>query len=222
MKKFCDNCGNEIKENQSFCDKCGKKVETDISENNLNKKGNIINKKTIIIAISVLVLLVIGFVIKGNIDEKNKIQELKQSTQEYKDKAFTFSFEVLSSLADIESVGNDVKTYWYDYIYNDKYSSIDDAVDKALEDNKDKVTTIKNNKETIEKDYKFLLKVPDESNSELLEIQKAVKDLYNDYYDFYDVVITPTGNYNSFTSDFSSLDSSGVKKYNYLNSLLGY
>lgn len=226
--KFCDKCGNKLEKGQEFCSKCGKKNDEkkdskEIVETETKKKSSI--KTILIIAIiSVLVIggLVAGIIIKNNNDKAKAKEELEQAVEKYKKDAYSFGYETLSSLADIESVGNDVKTYWHDYIYESKYSSIDDAVDKALEKNSELINKINDEKKTIEKDYKVLLKVPDESDSELNEIKQAVKDLYNDYYDFYDVVITPTGNYTTFTSDFSRLDSSGVKKYNTLNSLLGY
>lgn len=226
--KYCDKCGNKLEREQEFCSKCGKKIELkkdskEIVENEVKMSTSI--KNIIIIAIiSVLVIggLVAGIIIKNNNNKLKAKEELEQAVEKYKKDAYSFGYETLSSLADIESVGNDIKTYWYDYIYESKYSSIDDAVDKALDKNSELINRIDDKKKLIEKDYKVLLKVPDESNSELNEIKQAVKDLYNDYYDFYDVVITPTGNYKTFISDFYRLDSSGVKKYNTLNSLLGY
>lgn len=222
-KKFCDKCGNELKKGQVFCDKCGNKI---VEENDLNKVVETDTKKKSsikIIIIAIISVIVIAGIITGIIIKSNKEKEqLERSIETYKLKAYSFGFETLSSLANIETVGNDVKTYWHDYIYESKYSSIDDAVDKALEKNSELIDKINDEKREIEKDYKSLLKVPDENDSELNEIKQAVKDLYNDYYDFYDVVITPTGNYTTFTSDFSRLDSSGVKKYNNLKSLLGY
>jgi DNA-directed RNA polymerase subunit M/transcription elongation factor TFIIS len=223
--KFCDKCGSKLEKGQEFCSKCGKKNKVKDDSNEAKEKNKNRTKNIIIIAIvSVLVIvgLVIGIIIKNNNDKQRAKEELEQAVEKYKSDAYSFGYETLSSLADIESVGNDVKSYWYDYIYEDKYSSINDAVDKALEKNSELIETINDEKKSIEKDYKVLLNVPDENNSELNEIKDAVKDLYNDYYDFYDVVITPTGNYTSFTSDFSRLDSSGLKKYNTLNTLLGY
>jgi DNA-directed RNA polymerase subunit M/transcription elongation factor TFIIS len=223
--KFCDKCGSKLEKGQEFCSKCGKKNKVKDDSNEAKEKNKNRTKNIIIIDIvSVLVIvgLVIGIIIKNNNDKQRAKEELEQAVEKYKSDAYSFGYETLSSLADIESVGNDVKSYWYDYIYEDKYSSINDAVDKALEKNSELIETINDEKKSIEKDYKVLLNVPDENNSELNEIKDAVKDLYNDYYDFYDVVITPTGNYTSFTSDFSRLDSSGLKKYNTLNTLLGY
>ncbi len=229
--KFCDKCGNKLEKGQEFCPKCGKKTvdnnkKESVKENDIVSQDNKKSKRGIIIGAIVAVLLIAGLVtgiiIKNNNDKAKAKEELEKAVERYKLDAYSFGFETLSSLADIENVGNDVKSYWYDYIYNDKYSSIDDAVDKALEKNSELIKKIDDKKKDIERDYKALLKVPDENNSELNEIKQAVKDLYNDYYDFYDVVITPTGNYTTFTSDFSRLDSSGVKKYNSLNSLLGY
>ena len=219
--KFCDKCGNKLEEGQKFCSKCGKKSEV----KNVSKKVK--NEIKIIIIIAIISVIVIGGLIAGVIIKNNNYkikakEELEKLVEKYKKDAYSFCYETLSSLADIELVGNDVKTYWHDYIYESKYSSIDDAVDKALEKNSEIINKINDEKKIIEKDYKILLKVPDEGDSELNEIKQAVKDLYNDYYDFYDVVITPTGNYTTFISDFSRLDSSAVKKYDTLNLLLSY
>lgn len=142
--KFCDKCGNKLEKGQEFCPKCGKKTvdnnkKESVKENDIVSQDNKKSKKGIIIGAIVAVLLIAGLVtgiiIKNNNDKAKAKEELEKAVERYKLDAYFFGFETLSSLADIENVGNDVKSYWYDYIYNDKYSSIDDAVDKALEKN---------------------------------------------------------------------------------------
>lgn len=39
MAKFCQNCGNELKENQEICLKCGVKVSNSTTSNNPNAKS---------------------------------------------------------------------------------------------------------------------------------------------------------------------------------------
>lgn len=184
-----------------------------------NGKKRLIN---IIVLIAIIILLFSAGVIVKNYYDIKQEEKMKQSIEKYKKDAYLFNFEVLSSLADIEKVGNDINSYWFDYIYEDKYSSVNDAVGKALEKNEELIDKIDSEKEKIEEYYEFLQKVPDVNNKELSEIYKAINDLYSDYCKFYNVVINPTGNYQSFHYDFTQLDSSGVKKYRYLNSLLGY
>ena len=229
--KFCEKCGNKLEEGQEFCSKCGNKFT--ITQNDDGTKNMKSNKKNIItiVIISVLIIcgIVAGLIIKNNNDKERAKEELERAKEEleksiekYKSDAFTFGVDVLISLTNLESVGNDIKSYWYDFIYEDKYSSINDAVDKALEKNKNIIDSLSTDREKIEKDYKSLLKLPDENNSELIEIKEAIKDLYSDYYDFYELVVTPSGNYTKFSSEFLRLDSSGLKKYNALSDLLGY
>lgn len=219
-KKFCENCGQPLESDQDVCLSCGSKLEKPVEKKSKNKKV------AIIVAVVVSILLVagiaLGVILKIKNDEIKKQEALQEAVKQYKEDAYLFNLSMLISLADIETVGNDISSYWKDYIYNKKYLSVDDAVQSALNKNKSLIETINKNKITIESDYKKLLSLPDENDSELIEIKAKIKELYSEYYDFYDIVITPTGNYNSFRTEFTSHDGSAIKKYDELNTLLGH
>ncbi len=92
----------------------------------------------------------------------------------------------------IDVVADDYYSYWYDAIYNDKYSgNINIALAYANIDNEDNIKKIKENDRTISDLYK---KVKDTSLSDLI---REVMTTYSDYYEF---VIEISGSFNSYSS----------------------
>lgn len=76
MKKFCSNCGNELREDAKFCDKCGQKtdiinnefiLENENSPNKIKPK----RKKGCLIAILIIILIPIFLGVLGAILSKN-------------------------------------------------------------------------------------------------------------------------------------------------------
>lgn len=205
---------NELEENLEE-----KQENYEVNATESKSAKNITVKKKNILIISIIIFIVIIAVVAGVLI---RINSVKKATEEYKANAHTFTITVLSSLADMEKVGNDISSYWHDYIFNKKYTSVNDAVSKALNKNVTLVGTVKQDKSKIEAQYQLLLKLPNETDSELIEIKDAVKELYDAYYDFYDTVITPSGSYIEFNAAFSEIDNRAIKKYNNLKNLLEY
>ena len=120
----------------------------------------------------------------------------------------------------LENIGNDIKSYWHDSIWEDKYNSdIDTAISQALKDNKENVQIALENKNSMSNIYNKI------KHSECYsiycdEVKDTVEKAYNYYLDFYTIATSPTGNYNSYTSDFASIDSNVVKSYNDMRDLI--
>ena len=138
---------------------------------------------------------------------------------DYYSTAKVFADNILESGIKLENVGNDIKTYWSDYIYEDKYDSIDDAVDKALNDNSDNIILLKSNHLTIKSYYSELLICPDNCKN-CDDIKQKVEDTYNVYKKMYDLILSPSGNYINFTNDFREYDAEIVDKYEELTTYL--
>ena len=138
----------------------------------------------------------------------------------YKRDAENFCDEVLSAAANLEDVGNEVKSEWHDYIYDtwSSYDSVDEAVDGAHENMSSEVDAAISSKDEIDKMYNKLKK-PANKNEELVEICEAVKNLYEEYENLYEIVINPWGNYNDFSDDFRNYDGSTVDAYEELKDL---
>ena len=221
----CGNCGAELQDGQAFCPKCGHKAGVTIDSNvnaaisqfnaNIDKKKKKSKALPIILAIVLAVAAVFGGITYSIVQEKRAEEAERQrqaAIDAYIEDAQSFYIKVLSSGSTMEDTGNEIKTAWTAYVnskyYNGKkYYSVDSAIAAAQSVEKSNITKVKNAHSSIESLYKKLLTVPDASNQELTEIKNAVKAAYKAYQDMYDCVITPSGNYNSWTAEFKDVDS---------------
>lgn len=221
FKKLCSNCKTELQEGQAFCPSCGQKNTDEIAQatssieqfnQNIINNGTKANKKKKIFSV-IGIVLVIAAVISYFVFQNMKVSE-------YKENAKTFCSTVLSSAANLEGIGNEIQSEWHDYIYDrwSIYDSIDEAVAGALSNKSDEIAKAKAEKIIIDGLYSKLKK-PVNKSDEIEELCEAVKVLYDEYEDFYDCVTDPSGNYNSFKSEFGELDSSTVDAYEDLKDL---
>lgn len=142
-------------------------------------------KKTISLFLSILfiVTLLTGCNFSNALSKNN-------NEQEYHDLVYETQ-ELLDIVAD------DIYSYWYDCIYNDKYNeNINLAILYAQMDNEENITKIKENNDKIKELYS---KVKD---GELKSETKAVMQAYNDYYSF---VMEVSGSFNSFSANKETL-----------------
>lgn len=217
-KNICGHCGAELVEGQEFCGKCGTKAGIKINADtnaaidqfnaNLEKKKNKSKILPVIIAVIVAIVAIGGYFTYAGIQEKN----MEEAVEQYIEDASSFYTKVLSSGGTMESIGNEIKTSWRAYVTSTRYNgvryySVDSAIAAAQSYKSSAISTVKASNSTIEALYRDLLVVPDTDDQELLEIKQAVKEVYEAYKDMYDCVITPSGNYNTWTSEFSSVDS---------------
>lgn len=92
----------------------------------------------------------------------------------------------------LDIVADDIYSYWYDCIYEDKYlENITYAVACAKSDNEANLNTIEENTTKIKKLYKEIKE--GKSSSEA----KAVMQAYNDYYT---LVVEVSGSFNSYSA----------------------
>lgn len=97
----------------------------------------------------------------------------------------------------LDIVAEDVYSYWYDAIYNDKYNNdIDYAILYALEDNQDYIDKIEANDSKLNSLYKEL------RDGKLSTEIKAVMTAYLDYYEF---AINVSGSFSSYKENIDPL-----------------
>ena len=106
-------------------------------------------------------------------------------------------YEKVSEAQDcLDTLADAIYQNWYDYVYNHKYSSIDNAVLLAFIDHEEEYDRI----EELDEEIKVLFnKVKDGSASSQV---KAVMSAYSDYYEF---VVNVSGSFNSYSSSKESL-----------------
>lgn len=197
--KKCKYCQSEIDEKATICPICKKKQ---------NKK---MTKKKFIVLIVILCIIIFSIIdISNHIKESNeelKRIEIMSTVSELKKKANMFTLDILINGANLESVGNDVLSYWYDTIWEDKFDDINVAVQTALSDNEELLDEIELYHNDIKDDYKVLMDYDENLDNEILEIKEALESIYESYYNLYNIVTDPTGNYNSFRDNFSDASS---------------
>ena len=92
----------------------------------------------------------------------------------------------------LDTVADDIYSYWYDCIYKDKYlEDISYAVACAKRDNQDNLNTIEANTTKIKSLYKEV------KDGKLSAEIKAVMQAYNDYYT---LVVEVSGSFNSYSA----------------------
>ncbi len=124
-----------------------------------------------------IVTILSASMLTGCDDDKKKVSEFYDDVM--------FSHEYLCEVSDA------IYDYWYDAIYNDKYSEdINIAIAAALADNADKVSVIKIHDLSIRELYKEI------KDSDLSEEIKAVIYAYSDLYEF---TINVSGSFKSFS-----------------------
>ena len=92
----------------------------------------------------------------------------------------------------LDIVADDIYSYWYDCIYEDKYrEDISYAVACAKSDNEENINTIEENTTKIKDLY---TKIKD---GKLASEAKAVMQAYNDYYT---LIVEVSGSFNSYSA----------------------
>lgn len=129
---FCVKCGNEIKENEKFCTKCGRKINNDTEHiNNViqdKSKPSNSSRKTNIIIISIIIIFIIILGIIMNVLLNNKKKNTENITENVVDKIKKEDFRL----------DNTAET---GITYNINLNEIQQALDKACDENKIKKFT---------------------------------------------------------------------------------
>ena len=133
-------------------------------------------KKIVSFALALIMLL--GAFVLSSCSNTKKEEEFYNLVDETKD------------LLDI--VADDIYSYWYDCIYEDKYlENISYAVACAKSDNEENINTIEENTTKIKDLYKEI------KDGKLGSEAKAVMQAYNDYYT---LVVEVSGSFQSYSA----------------------
>ena len=96
----------------------------------------------------------------------------------------------------LDEYADDIYSCWYDYIYEDEYSSVDSAILSAMIRNSDNIEIIEANNEQIKELYK---------NAKDGKLESEVKDVMHAYNDYYAFVMEVSGSFNSFSASKETL-----------------
>ena len=208
-KKKCKYCMSEMEEKAKRCPNCRKR----------QNKGNIALVLSLSIGIPiVLALLIIPIVINSNKQNEERKKEL--ANKSYYAKVSDFNIAYLTNCAAFEGIVNDIKSYGHDSIGENKYNGdINEAIAQALADNEEVIGQVKDNKSKMSKYYNDIM-YSDCYSIYCEDIEKNVKEAYSTYLEFYDLAVSPSGNFNTYSDNFSKIDAESIKYYNSINDLL--
>lgn len=176
-------------------------------------------RKAIIAGVCIVIACVIG-VVSFNMAAGNALEEYRSHVKE-------LEVEVLASSANLEGIGNAINSSWHEYVFGSKryngetLTSIDDAVETAQAEQSANITKAKTQSASIDALYSKVKIAPDSNDKEIAAIVADAKQFYSAYQDFYDTVIDVSGNYSTWSKNFSDTDSAVSKAYKQLKIDLG-
>ncbi len=159
------------------------------------------------------------------VKEKEKQDKIKQEKekeekiQSYLDTTVNFAASVLDDAVLLETIGNELQTEWYAFIWESKYSEIGDVIAAIQKSQKENIDTVMTNKTNIDSMWATLMTVPE--NCELESIKSSVDELYDAYVDMYNCVMYSGGlNYEQYTEKFNESDGNAAKAITKLANLV--
>lgn len=221
-KVKCKECGEELAADEVVCHKCGcpTQIESQVEKSN----GRINIKKILIILIALLALVGVLFTVKSSkekarvkAEEAKRLEELKK----YERSLSTITEILLDTATRAEEAGGLIHDVWYNTIY-DKSDPKTDKYTRGHSDFNDSLQALFNSDEfisdliyimesqtTVKNTMKELKNPPEEYEEAYL----ALKDLYEAFFELTNLVTDPSGNLQTFTSDFNEADSAVSKYY---------
>lgn len=241
-KLICEDCGNEIPEGAETCPVCGCPVKVEAEEKpipvylrpktllhkNLYDK---IGKKGIAIGLAaILVLAGGGFTASKAIEKKKAADaaaEAAQISADYKTNYSSAVMAMYTGASKAETCGGLIKKVWYNAIW-DKYNAetskymqkvldFNDALANLFSDSdfSADISSIKSNKDTVQQYMSTLQSPPAEWGN----AYSALEDAYDAYLEIVNIVTSPSGNLQTFSSSFNDAD---TKAATTLEKALGY
>jgi len=153
-------------------------------------------------------------------------QEKEQSVAEYQNRYNKLVADMLNSGASVETQGNIIVQVWNNAIFQkddastDKYTKVNgkfvsdfnDALGNLFRDPEftKEMSQIVSDRDQIKLDMKEMTNPPDGYE----EAYQNLKEFYEEYLAFSDIVINCNGSLESFSNSFNEADSELIKKYN--------
>ena len=215
---ICEECGAEIPQGADSCPNCGCPVPVDGEENTeapqkVELTSVKIPKLDQIAAISLI------------------ISQMRQATAaqlsaDYSENISTVSAAILSSAIQTEEAGNLIHDVWYNCIFEENdpetneytrpngyyLDDFNDALANLFSDEtfSQQLSSIKNDQETVTD----LMRKMSDPPEEFEDAYEALRELFDAYTEFTNLVINPSGNLQTFTSNFNDADSALLNCYN--------
>ena len=196
----CPECGKEVSSQLRKCNNCGYKLKR-IDK----KKRNVF----IVIFCVIIMLTIVGFILLHN-NQDNINREYRELLVEAGEKIYTNGLIAESYCYDISKV-------WYNTIFKKSDSEYDiytksgyyiknfnsdfsKSVYNYLTMNSDDINELKTEQQEIEK---VVLKLQEKPNEEYKDAYNKLIEMYGSFNNLVEQVISPSGNYSSYSSKYN-------------------
>lgn len=231
---ICEECGAEIPQGADSCPNCGCPVPVDGEENTeAPQKVELTSvkipkldqrKKKIVVGSIIGVIVLIAAI--SLIISQMRQATAAQLSADYSENISTVSAAILSSAIQTEEAGNLIHDVWYNCIFEENdpetneytrpngyyLDDFNDALANLFSDEtfSQQLSSIKNDQETVTD----LMRKMSDPPEEFEDAYEALRELYDAYTEFTNLVINPSGNLQTFTSNFNDADSALLNCYN--------
>ena len=231
---ICEECGAEIPQGADSCPNCGCPVPVDGEENTEApqkveltsvKIPKLDQRKKKIVVGSIIGVIVLIAVISLIISQMRQATAAQLSA-DYSENISTVSAAILSSAIQTEEAGNLIHDVWYNCIFEENdpetneytrpngyyLDDFNDALANLFSDEtfSQQLSSIKNDQETVTD----LMRKMSDPPEEFEDAYEALRELFDAYTEFTNLVINPSGNLQTFTSNFNDADSALLNCYN--------
>ena len=231
---ICEECGAEIPQGADSCPNCGCPVPVDGEENTeAPQKVELTSvkipkldqrKKKIVVGSIIGVIVLIAAI--SLIISQMRQATAAQLSADYSENISTVSAAILSSAIQTEEAGNLIHDVWYNCIFEENdpetneytrpngyyLDDFNDALANLFSDEtfSQQLSSIKNDQETVTD----LMRKMSDPPEEFEDAYEALRELFDAYTEFTNLVISPSGNLQTFTSNFNDADSALLNCYN--------
>ena len=231
---ICEECGAEIPQGADSCPNCGCPVPVDGEENTeAPQKVELTSvkipkldqrKKKIVVGSIIGVIVLIAAI--SLIISQMRQATAAQLSADYSENISTVSAAILSSAIQTEEAGNLIHDVWYNCIFEENdpetneytrpngyyLDDFNDALANLFSDEtfSQQLSSIKNDQETVTD----LMRKMSDPPEEFEDAYEALRELFDAYTEFTNLVINPSGNLQTFTSNFNDAGGALLNCYN--------
>lgn len=221
-QSFCAECGERLPAGAKFCPACAHPVSNEKEAAPVKKSGG--GKKAIVIALLAVVVIAMGCLIGAEVYRESKAAD----TRTYEENLYRLFYQTGVGASEAETMGNLTRSVWYNAIWKIQDASTDpytrpdgrfvddfnDALANLVSDRSfgGKTQWLMENQQQAA-DAMKALKNPPEGYE---EAYNAAKECFDAYWELTNLVINPTGSYNTFSEALNDRDAAMISKLNAL------
>lgn len=220
----CSECGKEISDQAESCPNCGCPIRSNETISDIEIKPKKLNKKMIIVAIAVILIIAAGVTSFFLIKSRNEATKAEKIHSEYIDNMNQIYQHMYAGVLASEKICVRIHDVWYNCIYEKRdaetdkytcddygyfYSDFNKALDKLCSEKEftDSLSKIYDNKNTVN-DLYVKLQNPSE---DLEKCYDAMESTYNEYNKIINYAVNPTGSLVNYTEGYNDADAAFVE-----------